>query len=381
MKKRYKYKLRTGAAAREFLHAENDACRWVWNKCVERFKERENTNQTTLMRLLTGWRKENEWLSAQSVVSQQQAIRDFVKARNQFFEKKRGAPKFKSAKKSLVSLNYTTRGFSVGKDENKRLRLPRGIKIPVIWSRELPSVPSSVRVYQDAAGWWWASFVVEVKDKIKPRSSDNTVGIDLGVKTPATTTDGNNLEYSARAREAQKELSRQQRRMALHRESQDWDAYRKAKSTSAKIQRKLRWQRKEQSRAWAQSIARENKYIACEDFKPRFLAKTHMARKAAENATTMAKQELETAAQSFGSTFVLVNPKYTTMDCSICGARAKQRLGLDIRVYECDSCKAVLDRDVNAARNMILRAGFNPTDDYDIRPRETVAVQSGIPRL
>lgn len=381
MKKRFLFKLRPGVGATGFLRAEYDACRWVWNKCVERFKEREDTTQTVLMRLLTVWRGTHEWLAAQSVVSQQQMIRDFVAARKQFFDKKRGAPKFKSVKTSRVSLNYTTRGFSVSEDGLKRLRLPRGTSIPVVWSRELPSPATSVRVYQDAVGWWWASFVVEVDDKPQQRSHDGIVGIDFGVKTVATASNGDHLEYSDRARQNQSELGRAQRRIAKHRETKDWDAHKQAKRRAAKIQRRLRWQRKEQSRAWAQHIARNNEFIACEDFKPAFLYKTTMARKAAENATTMVKQELLTAAQTYGSTLVLVNPKYTTMDCSMCGARAKHRLNLNVRMYKCDNCGMSLDRDMNASRNMILRAGFNPTGNDGVRPRATAATQPGIPRL
>lgn len=94
-----------------------------------------------------------------------------------------------------------------------------------------------------------------------------------------------------------------------------------------------------------------------------------MARKAAENAIGLVKTELTQAAQDYGATLHLIDPKYTTMDCSACGTRAKHRIELHQRIYSCDHCGISIDRDLNAARNMLHRAGFNPTDHDGIRPQ------------
>ncbi|GAA2036460.1 RNA-guided endonuclease TnpB family protein [Yaniella flava] len=367
MKLRYQYKLRPGRQALALLTAQYDATRWVWNQCVERFTKHQDTSQTVLHRLLTKWRSENSWLTAQPVVPQQQIIRDFVAAKNAFFKGQRKPPRFKAAKRSLPSLNYTLRGFSL---PDGRLRLAGGVIIPVVWSRDLPSEPSSVRVYQDAAGWWWASFVVERQHQVKSRQRDGAIGIDWGVKTPAKTTDGQfDLHYSQRARRSAAALKREQRKMARHRAKRDWQPYRKAKAKAATIQRTVRWQRKEQARSWAQHVAANHLHIACEDFKPAFLATTRMARKAAENAIGLVKTELAQAAQDYGATLHLIDPKYTTMDCSTCGTRAKRRIELSQRTYACNHCGTSIDRDLNAARNMIIRAGFNPADHDGLRPQ------------
>lgn len=113
MKLRYQYKLRPGRQALALLTAQYDASRWVWNQCVERFTKHLDTSQTVLHRLLTQWRADHEWLAAQPVVPQQQIIRDFVAAKNAFFKKLRKPPRFKAAKTSLPSLNYTLRGLSI----------------------------------------------------------------------------------------------------------------------------------------------------------------------------------------------------------------------------------------------------------------------------
>src|SRR5690606_25278369 len=125
---------------------------------------------------LTRLRADHTWLAAGSVVAQQQVIRAFRSDKR--------ARRFKSARRDLPSLNYTRRGFSL---QNGRLHLPHKTIIPVVWSRELPSPPTSVRVYRDSLGHWYASFVVQRREApLEP--TDKAVGIDWGVKQVATTT-------------------------------------------------------------------------------------------------------------------------------------------------------------------------------------------------
>ena len=271
MKKRYTYKLRPGANAEALLCRHAGSCRWVWNMCVERFNNREGTSQTSLMKNLTTLRHSEAWLGEQPVVPQQQVIRDFISAKKAFFNKVRKRPKFKKKRTTRPSMNYTKRGFSLTKEG--RLRLAGGIIIPVVWSRSLPSEPKSVRVYRDAAGWWWASFVVDVDEVARTRENDGVIGIDWGVKTPATTTNPQfNLGYTPRVKDNAKALARYQKRMERHRKEQQWENYHKARKKAAKLHRRVKNQRKEQSRQWAQRVAKNHETIAVEDFKPKFLS-------------------------------------------------------------------------------------------------------------
>ena len=359
VKKRYTYKLRPGKTAQHSLIQQYATCRWVWNQCVEAFNKHENTNQTSLMKQVTAWRKEHIWLSDQPVVPQQQVVRDFVTAKKAFFDKIRKAPRFKSKRIRKLSLNYTTRGFSI--TDAGRLKLAGNIVIPVVWSRNLPSEPSSVRVFRDSCGDWWASFVVDTEPQTRFRDSDGQVGIDWGVKTPATASrPGFDLGYTPRVKENAKALAKYQRRMARFKAKQEWEKYRKAKKKKAKLERRVKRQRREQSRKWAQHVARHNKTVAVEDFKSTFLfKKKNMAKKSADIGIGIAKRELISACHVFGSDVFVIDPHYTTMDCSNCGTRAKAKLDLGTRVFHCGFCGSTIDRDVNAARNMLLRAGFN----------------------
>lgn len=162
-------------------------CRFVWNALCAESKDRHMWNQVAaangalskdlptfgygeqdkfLTRLRASTVDEDgvRWLAAGSSVAQQQTVRDFAAARSKALldrkhkipvAQRRGLPRFKSRHTTPASMNYTRRGFSLKPHpETGRvaLALPGGVLIPVIWSRDLPSDPKSVRVYQDSLG-------------------------------------------------------------------------------------------------------------------------------------------------------------------------------------------------------------------------------------
>jgi putative transposase len=100
-------------------------------------------------------------------------------------------------------------------------------------------------------------------------------------------------------------------------------------------------QRKDAAVKWATRVVRDHSVIAVEDFKPKFLARSTMARKAADNGIGMTKTELVERGMRAGREVVLVPPAYTTMTCSDCGTRAKDRLLLSQRTFRCTSCGVV----------------------------------------
>lgn len=371
---RYNYRLRPGAQAESALVAEWHRTRHVWNKAVEVLQQ---TGEWVSDKHLTAWRAEHEWLGAGSSVAQQQELRNFRAKR----AKGKGRKKFKSARRTQPSLNYTLRGFSL---RDEQLRLAGGLSIPVVWSRELPSDPTSVRVYRDSLGHWYASFVVRRDDEPLPVPDEEWeygIGVDWGVKEIATTTDPLfDLPHPEYAKRAAQRLARYQRRMARRRppRGQAGSAgYRKAKRDAAKTHKRVARQRQDTARKWTRTVAREFDVIAVEDFKPTFLSKSRMARKAQDAAIGATKRELIEYAQRAGRTVVMVPPAYTTMTCSDCGARAKQRLDLSERTFVCHACGLTDDRDRNAARVILARAGFHPADvdavRHSIPPFEVVS--------
>jgi putative transposase len=375
---RYRYRLRPGATAMAALLREWDLCRWVWNQAVARLNE---SGEWVRDDTLTGWRRKHDWLREGSVVVQQQMLRNFRAKR----AKGNGRRKFKSGKRSLPSLNYTKRGFAV---RDGRLCLAGGLSIPVVWSRQLPSEPSSVRIYRDHIGHWYASFVVHRDEQALP-VCERSIGIDWGVRAVATTTDPEyDLPHPEYGKRAARELARRQRAMARRKPRPGERAskgYLGAKRVVAKLSKKVGRQRQDTARKWATKVVADHGSLAVEDFKPRFLAKSRMARKSADGTIGATKATLIEYAQRAGRKVVLVPPAYTTMTCSGCGARAKSRLLLSERVFVCESCGMVQDRDRNAARVILDRAGLNPAGVEAVRHSSLLEIrvlaEPGIPAL
>ncbi|MEV6237343.1 transposase [Lentzea sp. NPDC051838] len=385
---RYTYRLRLSSSACRVLLVEWDRCRWVWNQCVAQSRETHRHNRENLGdprtcgpaqldKLLTSWRADQEWLRAGSSVAQQQVVRDFGVSRARALKdvrervpqgRRAGMPRFKKRSLAEPTLNYTRRGFRL---RDGVLCLAGGIAVRPVWSRELPSVPSSVRVYRDSLGHWYCSFVVRTQVQTLPRTG-RVIGVDWGVRELATTTsDAHDLPHPEHGGNAAKGLARYQRMMARRRPAKGQlgsRGYRHARRQAAKIQKKVARQRQDTGRKWAKRVVRDHDVLAVEDFRPKFLAKSTMARKAADAAIGATKRELIAMARKHGRDLRLVDPKHTTMDCAACGARTKHALPLSERTYTCTSCGAVSPRDKNSAAVMLVRAGLNPVGDDGTRP-------------
>ena len=303
--------------------------------------------------------------------------------------KGRGKPTIKHRKTARPSLEYTTRGFGI---RDGRLLLAKGVSIPVVWSRGLPSDPTSVRVCRDNLGHWYASFVV-IRPISPARPATGSIGIDWGVKVPATTTDpAFDLRYLGHRKRCAAELGRAQRKMArrarrrgrkLH--GPQSAGYRRAERQAARLAKKAARQNQHDGRIWARRIADRHDLIAVEDFRPKFLARSKMARKAADSSVGTLKRTLVEYGTRAGRKVVLVQPAYTTMTCSRCGER-QARLGLAERVFRCASCGYTADRDRNAARVILATAerGCAGADDIShpsrlLPGRGTGAVRAGNP--
>lgn len=138
---RYSYRLRPGAQAERALLKEWNRCRFLWNEAVHQQKSGCKPTFCKLSKLLTATRARVAWLNDGSQVAQQQTLRTYAAALNDSYRVKgRGKPTFKARKKTLPSLEYTVRGFAL---RDSRLRLPAGVSIPVVWSRDLPSDPTA----------------------------------------------------------------------------------------------------------------------------------------------------------------------------------------------------------------------------------------------
>lgn len=371
---RYTYRLRPGAIAEARLALEWNCARYVWNQCVEAgkasyaaYKVKEAHEAPTFLRMakkLTGWRAELEWLREGSQCVQQQTVRKWSASHQRAFKQpSRGFPQFKSGKVARPSMEYTSNAFRL---KGGVLCLAGSITIPIVWSRPLPSEPKSCVVTRDSEGHWHVSFVVRRPGEAF-LGSDKAIGIDWGVAEVAITTDPDfNLPCGNQTRNNAVALKMANKRLA--RAIKGSKGRKVAKRAVARIHIRVARQRKDRAYKWSRKVVMAFGNIAVEDFKPSFLAKSTMAKKATDGAVGMTKKILISIATSAGRNVALVNPAYTTMTCASCGTRAKAKLALSTRIFVCESCGHTAGRDENAARVILDRAGFNPANVDAVRP-------------
>ncbi|MGH3779705.1 MAG: RNA-guided endonuclease InsQ/TnpB family protein [Pseudonocardiaceae bacterium] len=356
---RYTYRLRPGAQAERALIAEWHRCRFLWNEAVHQQRTGRKPTLCKLSKLLTDARARFGWLREGSQVAQQQTVRTYATALQHAHKVKgRRKPTIKNRRVALPSLEYTTRGFTI---RDGRLTLPKGVTVPVVWSRDLPSKPTSVRVYRDSLGVWYASFVVTRDTEPAPDGS-GSIGVDWGVTVTATTTDpGYDLPYAGHRKRCVAELANSQRKMSRrHRRGvAPTKGYQRARRQTARLHKKAARQNIHTGRVWARRVVADHQTIAVEDFRPKFLAQSTMARKAADAGIGTIKRTLIEYGIRAGRKVVLVPPAYTTMTCSSCFAKTKQRLGLAERTFQCRECGYTADRDRNAARTILAMVDRN----------------------
>ncbi|MEU8802527.1 transposase [Spirillospora sp. NPDC048819] len=313
-------------------------------------------------------------MRAGAAVPQQQIIRDFGKSRAKALKdirdrlpmrQRAGMPKFKAKALAAPTLNYNRCGFRL----KGRVHLAGGIAVRVVWSRDLPADPASVRIYRDSLDHWYVSFVVPAQPVPLP-PANTMIGVDWGVREIATTTSGRH-DLPHPQKKAADGLARYQRKMARRRPVQGQKAskgYQRATKQAARAAKKVSRQRQDHARKWAKRVVRDHDRVAVEDFRPKFLTKTTMARKATDAAIGATKRALVEMGRKHARDVRLVDPRWTTMDCAACGARAKHRMPLGERTYTCTTCGTSRPRDKNSAHVMLVRAGFVPAGAEGIRP-------------
>ena len=322
---------------------------------------------------------ERAWLGEVSAVVLQQALADLNAAWRNFFASvtgkrkgpKAGPPRFRSRKDSRQAVRFTknSRFAVLG---NGRLRLPKIGDVPVRWSRPLPSAPSSVTVIRDAAGRFFASFVVEVSPQPLPET-DAECGIDLGLGYFAVLDDGTKVAAPGFLRRAEKKLKKAQR--DLSRKQKGSANREKARVRVARAHAKVTDARRDFHHKLSTAIIRDNQAVYVEDLAVKGLARTRLAKSVHDAGWSAFTSMLEYKAALYGGEFRRIGRfEPTSQVCSSCGARDGPK-PLHVRAWECRSCGAVHDRDVNAARN-IAALGRREAENArggQVRPAATLA--------
>lgn len=371
MKARYRYRIYPNNVQKKALAKLFGCCRVVWNDalahCNELYRQavKKPSNGDLQKQFITQAKltENREWLKEVSNIPLQQSLNDLEQAYQNFFKSCKGQrkgkpvkpPKFKS-RKSKQSARFRKGGFKV---QQHKVYLAKIGKIKIVWSRELPAKPTSVTVIKDCANRYFLSFVVEINPEPLPKT-DSSVGIDLGIKTFATLSNGEKIDAPKPLKKRINKLRKLNK--SLSRKTKGSNRYKKARLNLAKFHAKLADTRTDFLHKLSTRLINENQVIVLEDLNVSGMIKNRkLSRAISDLGWRTFRTFLEGKAEKYGREFRVINRwEPTSQTCSCCGFRGG-KLDLSIREWTCLNCGTIHDRDTNAAINILVAGGHSET--------------------
>jgi len=307
------------------------------------------------------------------------AIWDMDRAYQNFFrrikngESKKGFPKFKSRRTARRVFHITACLVRLSEDR-------RSVKLPKLgWVRMSKALRFEGRLVgtvavSEEAGRWYASFVVEVEIPDPPdRSGDPAIGIDVGIKTLMTLSDGKRYENPKATYALERLLARAQ--CQLSRREKGSGRWKRAKQRVQRIQKRIKDARVNAAHQGTAEVARDYGLVAMEDLNVKGMVQNrHLAKALSDSNFHRLRQQLTYKTAWSGGELRLVDRWFPSSKlCSVCGC-INESLTLSDRRWTCD-CGAVHDRDLNAARN-ILAAALRMADESAVTGRGGIGVSN-----
>jgi putative transposase len=236
-------------------------------------------------------------------------------------------------------------------------------RVRVRWHRPIEGTIKTCRIVYKA-GKWYACFSCEVESQPLPETG-KVIGVDVGITSLITTSDGEKADNPNTYREAQADLRRKQRKLA--RAKRGSKNRRKALKAVQRQQEHVANQRADFLHKLSYTLVQRYDGIALEDLTiTNMVRNKHLSKSILDSGWGLFKQSLTYKAESAGRELCLVNPAYTSKTCSSCGA-IFEGLKLSDRWVTCD-CGLSLDRDHNAAINILSRVGWVTSVNGNVAP-------------
>ena len=380
MEKGYEYRLYP-KGWQEVLLARNFGCvRWVHNRFLEEkirfFKETgQPLKYGECSKILTALKTQEDtaWLAEADSTALQQSLRNLEDAFKNFSERMHQGVGFPSFKKKKSRKTYRTTTAKIVDDSH--VWIPKVGLVKARITRPIQGRITSATIKQVPSGKYFIVFTcVDIPEPPKVKTG-KVVGIDLGIASLVTTSDGEKIEGVADTRKLDKKLARQQRE--LSRKKKGSNNRKKQKIKVARVYEKIANRRKDHLHKVTAKIISENQVVCAEDLDVSGMLKNrYIAKKLANQSLATILGFLEYKARAKGKTFVQVDKKFASSKiCHACGEK-EEKMPLSKRRWKCKSCGAVHDRDINAAQN-ILAEGIrilNGTEGHSETTAESFAV-------
>ena len=341
---------------------------FIRNKCLRLWMDERGIDKNDLQCYCTVLAKEYPFASCLNSQARQASADRAWFAINRFYENckthkpgKKGYPRFQHDNRSV---EYKTTGWKL-EDDGKHIRFTDGCGIGRLRlvgnpKQHIETFPTKhikrVRLVHRADGYY-LQFAVQAERKIEHVSTGSVVGIDMGLNVFYADSDGNTVENPRHYRKAEKRLKRLHRQVSRkHKKSKN---RKKARKQLAKAYLKVQRQREDFACKQANALVTSHDLIAYEQLQIYNMVKNHKLAKSIHDAAWGQFLDwMKSYAVMHGIEVVAVPPHYTSQDCSGCGERVQKTLST--RTHVCPTCGLVLDRDENAAVNILAKA-FNGT--------------------
>ena len=327
-----------------------------------------NANKDTLAVSADGvpwWRENSKEAASSGLRALASALSNWSKSRKGKRKGRRvGFPKFKSKDRETPRFAYSTSGPGTGgliKGDPKALWLPRIGRVHCM--ENVTARVDGVRVIRMTisrrAGRWYAALIVERDDQtMKQAPKGGAVGIDLGIKDLATLSDGTVIPNPHSLKTGERQLRRAQQ--ALSRKMKGSKRRAKARERVARLHAHVANRRHDALNKLTTMLSRTYSDISIEDLNVAGMVKNHRLAKAVQDASLYElRHQLEYKTAKTGAKLHFIDRWYpSSKTCSQCGS-VKAKLSLNERIYRCENCGLVIDRDLNAAINIQV-AGSAP---------------------
>jgi putative transposase len=360
VRKSYKYKLQPTAEQERLLDKTLWHCRdlynagleqriWTYRKCGVTVTHAQQEAELPSIRAAFP-----EYAAIHSQVLQDVLTR-LDKAYQAFFRRVKagqtpGFPRFQGRNR-YHSFTYKQFGNGAYVD-NGFLVLSKIGRVAVRWSRPLKGTPKTVTLSHEADGWYVSFSCAEVPEQPLPLTGQDT-GIDVGLKVFLITADGSMIANPRHHRHAEKRLAKAQR--VVSRRQKGSKRRKKAVNRCARQYQTIKRQRADFHHKTAHMLVQRYDKIYLEELQVANMVRNrHLAKSISDAGWARFRTILEFKAACAGRRVIAVPAQYTSQDCSGCGERVPK--SLSVRTHVCPNCGLVMDRDTNAARN-ILWAG------------------------
>lgn len=369
MRRAYKVRAYPDRNQEAVLNRTLGCVRLVWNKTLaDRQKmyttEQKSTSYKQTDAALTQWKKTADlaFLNEVSSVPLQQTLRHQHKAFANFFKGQSRYPKFKS-RNGRQSAHYTRSAFRMKPDGLWLAKTSSPLRVAWSWPFDMTALnPTMVVISREPDGRWFATLCVDLPDPAPAAPTGNTVGVDLGLKDFAVLSTGEKIANPRHLARHERGLRRQQKRLARMTKGSNNRA--KQRRKVARKHARVADARRDFLHKTSTRLVAVNDLVAVEDLNLTGMVRNRrLAKSISDTGWGEFRSMLAYKTEQAGKQLAVINRWYpSTKTCSACG-HLLATIGLGTRQWTCPDCGTRHDRDINAAKNILVAAGLAETQN------------------